>query len=203
MHRSTRYRRNLSQEKKAAHLARRREIRKPLTLEQKLKRAAGSRRYRKNHPYSELPIQERNRRAAKQRQRLKNPENWEKHLSSVSIYRYNRQARDPGFKKLYQLRRTLVYLLRHRPKKSKWALQNLGCTIEFFLSYIERQFRSGMTWDNYGKGGWKIDHILPCRLFDFTDQKDITRCFHFTNLRPLWAAANRKQLNQERLGLLT
>ena len=46
-----------------------------------------------------------------------------------------------------------------------------------------------MTWQNYGRA-WHIDHIIPCSAFDLTRPNQIRQCFHFTNLRPLWAKAN-------------
>jgi HNH endonuclease. len=47
-----------------------------------------------------------------------------------------------------------------------------------------------MSWDNYGRDGWHIDHIRPCASFDLTDPEQQRQCFHYTNLQPLWAADN-------------
>lgn len=41
--------------------------------------------------------------------------------------------------------------------KSKNTEKLLGCSIEFFRSYLESQFTEGMSWLNYGE--WEIDHI--------------------------------------------
>lgn len=65
----------------------------------------------------------------------------------------------------------------------------LGCSFEDFRHYLETRFRTGMTWQNYGRA-WHIDHIIPCSAFDLTQPKQVRQCFHFTNLRPLWAKAN-------------
>jgi hypothetical protein len=74
--------------------------------------------------------------------------------------------------------------------KSGTTIDLLGCQPEFLISYIEKQFKEGMTWDNYGRKGWHIDHILPCASFDLTDPEHQRKCFHYTNLQPLWAADN-------------
>lgn len=66
----------------------------------------------------------------------------------------------------------------------------LGCTFAEFRAHIERQFRKGMNWGNYGHKGWHVDHIIPCASFDLSNPDEVRRCFHFSNLRPLWAKAN-------------
>jgi hypothetical protein len=63
----------------------------------------------------------------------------------------------------------------------------LGCSINEFKQYLESKFTKGMTWENYGKNGWHIDHIKPCDSFDLTLPDEQKKCFHYTNLQPLWA----------------
>ncbi len=70
----------------------------------------------------------------------------------------------------------------------------LGCTWEFFRDYIEEQFRDGMTWDNYGREGWHLDHIIP--LYSAKTDKEVYRLNHYTNLQPLWAEDNLKKSNK-------
>lgn len=71
-------------------------------------------------------------------------------------------------------------------EKSKKTMQLVGCSMEELKSHIEKQFKTGMTWSNYGKNGWHIDHIKPCASFDLTNEDQAKACFHFTNLQPLW-----------------
>jgi DNA/RNA endonuclease G (NUC1) len=57
-------------------------------------------------------------------------------------------------------------------------------------AHLEAKFLPGMTWDNYGVHGWHIDHIIPCAAFDLSKETEQRKCFHFTNLQPLWAKDN-------------
>jgi len=64
----------------------------------------------------------------------------------------------------------------------------LGCNVVELKEHLSRQFRPGMSWDNYGE--WHVDHIRPCISFDLSDPKQQLQCFHFSNLQPLWAKEN-------------
>ena len=75
-------------------------------------------------------------------------------------------------------------------KKTQRTEKLLGCTIEKCKIYLESLFKEGMSWDNYGYRGWHIDHIVPCSAFDLTNIEEQKKCFHYTNLQPLWAKDN-------------
>lgn len=69
----------------------------------------------------------------------------------------------------------------------------LGYTRSQLMAHLERQFKPGMTWENYGE--WHIDHIIPKSLFHFQTKYDIDfkRCWALENLQPLWASENKKK----------
>ena len=69
----------------------------------------------------------------------------------------------------------------------------LGCTIHEAKLYIESKWLPGMNWDNYGLYGWHIDHIIPINTFNLKDPIQQKQCFHYTNLRPLWAKDNQSR----------
>lgn len=83
-------------------------------------------------------------------------------------------------------------LMRRSFKKTLKSEQYIGCTFEFLLGYLEAMFQDGMTWENHGKGknDWQIDHIIPVNTFDLANNDERMKCFHYTNLRPLWAKDN-------------
>jgi len=101
--------------------------------------------------------------------------------------RKRRLKNDINFRIRYNLRVRLFKAL-HRNQKTKTTIDLLGCSIDFFKGWIENQFQAGMTWDNYGK--WEIDHIIPCASFDMSKEEEQTKCFHYTNLQPLWELDN-------------
>lgn len=75
-------------------------------------------------------------------------------------------------------------------KKSEHTIELIGCSLIFLKQYLESKFRKGMSWDNYGKFGWHVDHIKPCSLFDLTKSEQQSQCFHYSNLQPLWWREN-------------
>lgn len=83
---------------------------------------------------------------------------------------------------------TRIYKALKGYHKSKSTIKLLGCSIEFFKEHLSKQFKKGMSWYNYGK--WHIDHIIPCCKFNLSKPSEQLKCFHYTNLQPLWAEEN-------------
>ena len=81
-----------------------------------------------------------------------------------------------------------IYRALKGQKKSKSTEKLVGCSFIELKKYLENKFLDGMTWTNYGE--WHIDHILPCASFDLTKVKEQEKCFHYTNLQPLWGIDN-------------
>lgn len=77
----------------------------------------------------------------------------------------------------------------NRNTKSASTLALLGCSVEQLKRHLEKQFQPGMTWEKKGTV-FHIDHMIPCSLFDLSDAEQQRRCFHFTNLQPLFASEN-------------
>ena len=50
--------------------------------------------------------------------------------------------------------------------RSTRTVDLLGCSYAFYSNYLQRKFKRGMTWKNFGKNGWEIDHIKPLAKFD-------------------------------------
>ena len=73
-------------------------------------------------------------------------------------------------------------------KKNKKTEDILGCSIKVFREYIESQFDEKMSWDNYGRNGWHLDHKVPISLAQ--NEKDVYKLNHYTNFQPLWEFDN-------------
>lgn len=87
--------------------------------------------------------------------------------------------------------RKIAHVLRtrlNRAVRNKSAIKNLGCDITEFLAHLENKFTSGMNWNNYGK--WEIDHIVPLSSFDLTNDEELKKACHYSNMQPLWKADN-------------
>lgn len=98
----------------------------------------------------------------------------------------------------YIIKRRLRWRIRDTVKrisgkgyKYESSLILLGCDINFFKTYLENKFVEGMGWHNIQE--WHIDHIRPCSKFDLTNFEEQKKCFHYSNLQPLWCLDNLKK----------
>lgn len=136
--------------------------------------------------------------ALREARRALNADFREKRRVRATEYTRNRRREIPRERILNALRCRLSSAVRRLgAKKCRRTAELLGCSIEDLKEHLKSQFAPGMDWSNFGrKKGiqcWEIDHIIPCASFDLTDPEQQKRCFHFTNLQPLWATENRKK----------
>lgn len=117
------------------------------------------------------------------------PEHYRKSNNDNSLKRYHRLKNDPIYSLTKLVRSRFLKAVKSEYKDSS-VINLLGCSIEELRDYLESKFQEGMNWQNHGVHGWHIDHIKPCASFDFTDMEQQKKCFHYTNLQPLWAKDN-------------
>jgi len=74
----------------------------------------------------------------------------------------------------------------------------VGYTQIRLKEHLEKQFKDGMTWENYGRNGWTIDHKIPISIFNITSTKckGFKAAWKLENLQPLWAGENSKKKNK-------
>jgi hypothetical protein len=80
-------------------------------------------------------------------------------------------------------------------KKNKKTLDILDCDIGFLKTWLEFNFKEGMTLENYGPY-WHVDHVIPCSLFNLVEENQMKECFHWTNLQPLKGSDNCSKQNK-------
>ena len=89
-----------------------------------------------------------------------------------------------------RLRTRTGLAFRHRSlRKQNTTLALLGCSGHDLAAHLASQFETGMALENYGE--WEIDHIIPIASFDLSVAEQVQKCFHFSNLQPLWKRDNR------------
>jgi hypothetical protein len=136
----------------------------------------------------------------KHKKKLKEYRLSDKGKKAFNKYFKERRKLDPIFKLAGTLRTRLkTFLTRstaqiYNLEKTNETFKMVGCTPEFLKEYLEKQFTSGMTWQNHGVHGWHIDHIKPLDLAK--TQEDIEQLMHYTNLQPMWATDNLKKSNK-------
>jgi hypothetical protein len=140
----------------------------------------------------------------------RNEENWttpekiEKEKANRNTYRI--KTKDiPNIKFRKNLSKNVSEALRYYTKtkstktiKSNTTTELIGCSKQHLKNHMESLFKEGMSWDNMGRGGWHIDHIIPCAFFSAFDlsKPSIQKlCFHYTNLQPMWESDNYRKSN--------
>jgi thiol-disulfide isomerase/thioredoxin len=105
----------------------------------------------------------------------------------IAAYERLRRRKDINYKLKRYLRTRLWQALKGNPKIVT-TMKLIGCSIKQLKNHLEKKFTKGMTFKNYGK--WHIDHIKPCASFDLSKASEQRKCFHYSNLQPLWAKDN-------------
>lgn len=111
-------------------------------------------------------------------------------VNKCKEYNSKKYKEDPYFRLVFLMRSRIGKILRERNiGKQDKSYDLLGCSKEEFIKYFENLFTEGMTWEKVGKD-IHIDHIIPCCSFDLTKEEEQKKCFHYSNLQPLWARDN-------------
>jgi hypothetical protein len=122
----------------------------------------------------------------RERHRAMNAANYQQTKSQRHARRMERLRTDPKARLVHNLRARFHEAFKNgKPGKT---IDLVGCSAESLRRHLEKQFRPGMTWDNYGD--WHVDHIVPMANINIADPASVRRICHYTNLRPLWADEN-------------
>lgn len=112
-----------------------------------------------------------------------------KNRKLLNTYFRDLRAANPNYRIANSLRSRTSHALKGAIKSDSTA-KLLGCSMDEFRHHLESLWKPKMSWANYGKKGWHIDHKIPCARFDLTKETEQLKCFHYTNLQPLWESEN-------------
>lgn len=118
-------------------------------------------------------------------------------------WKFKQYQENSSFRSMYVVQSRLNKFAKKENRKSSSA-ELIGCSADELRDHLESQFEDWMTWDNHGRDGWHIDHIVPCSWFDHTDEGHLQLCWNYRNLRPLGAKenVNRKDSGDDALEVL-
>jgi hypothetical protein len=116
-------------------------------------------------------------------------ENYQRNKDKINETRrknlQKRRDEDPKYRVMMALHCRLYMAVKEKKGKT---MELVGCSKDALNKHLYSKFTEGMTWENYGE--WHIDHIRPCASFNLEDPEEQKKCFHWTNLQPLWAKDN-------------
>ena len=105
---------------------------------------------------------------------------------------YELRSKDP----VHLVKRAMwsqLYTRLHQGKniKSKHAIAKLDYSFQELARHLEKQFKDGMSWENYGSW-WVIDHKIPQSWFDIESVEDdsFLECWGLKNLQPMQKREN-------------
>lgn len=107
-------------------------------------------------------------------------------------YKKQKRKNSPRYRLNANMGVGMWYSLRMKKNKQDWE-SLVDFTLDELINHLEKQFRGGMSWNNYG--GWHVDHIIPKSHFKYecSEDEEFKRCWSLTNLQPLWAEENFKK----------
>ena len=98
-----------------------------------------------------------------------------------------RRRNDPFRRLRDAIRGSIRAYLGSKKTRRGSTFEIVGCTPDFLRGHLEKQFKPGMTWENYGSH-WHVDHRIP--LASGNSPEEIKGLSHWTNLQPLEALEN-------------
>ncbi len=109
-------------------------------------------------------------------------------------YQKEKRHTDPIYKLISNFR-TAIYTVLKENKLDKYSnyFNMVGYSPLDLKEHLEKQFKDGMNWDNYGE--WHVDHIKPISSFIFEncDDEQFKECWALNNLQPMWGDENIKK----------
>jgi hypothetical protein len=113
------------------------------------------------------------------------------HKDKLHEYQYSYRKSNP----VARIRESMRNALLRSIVKMKHTEEYIGSPILNVKLWLESNFKSDMNWSNYGTL-WEIDHTLPISRFNMKNEADITICFDWKNLFPMYESENKIKHNK-------
>ncbi len=150
--------------------------------------------WRANNPEKPREASRKYREANPEYQRKWNAANPERIKKCRREWKKHKRATDPNWKLTQNMRSGMNNALAGRSKSAP-TMKIIGCTAEalfkHLLSCASRE--PWMTRENYGKGGWDVDHIIAIQKWDYGCPLQFALCWDKSNLQPMEHIANIKK----------
>jgi len=106
----------------------------------------------------------------------------------------NRRKTNPGVRLATNMGSAMNGALKGRTKSSR-TMKIIGCTVERLWRHLEScsTWEPWMTRENYGVGGWDVDHIIAISQWCENCPLQFVLCWDKSNLQPLEHIANIKK----------
>ena len=109
-------------------------------------------------------------------------------LVKNNTWKRNKRKESSRYRLYNNMSTSFHAVLKKNKNFKKWG-KFVNYTVDELITHLESKFTTGMTWANYGKTGWHVDHIIPQSFFkwDTCDHPAFKACWDLSNLQPLWA----------------
>ena len=118
-----------------------------------------------------------------------------KKLSEVSIKTWAEKGKlTPAQRKINSAMSSGVRRALKDAKHGQRWTNLVGYTVLDLMLMLEKEFRDGMCWENYGKA-WHMDHVIPLAKFKYDSPEDseFKKAWALGNLQPLLIEENRRK----------
>lgn len=113
-------------------------------------------------------------------------------MRQKALRSYEKNIKNPKFRLQSSVRAMVHAKITRESKGGRRTFSLLGYSVDELRARLESRFAPGMSWENYGRDGWHIDHIRPLSSFTYStpDCPDFKEAWALSNLQPLWAIDN-------------
>lgn len=120
--------------------------------------------------------------------------NKEKYNKYQKQYTQNRLKNDFYFKLICNIRNNFKRNLKYNLiSKTKKQFDYTGISFKTYVEYL----KNNPLYDDYCNGkNIHVDHIIPVSAYDFNDENEIKKCWHYRNLRLLDGVENMSKNNK-------